>query len=121
MQLLSGPAHLVEIDLLRGEARFPTAEPLPPAPYFVFLSRTQNRKVVEVWPISLDASLPTVSVPLLPEDTDVALDLQQALTTIYDIIGYDELIDYQQAPPGTLTTAELQWVDERLRLAGRRT
>jgi hypothetical protein len=35
-QVLSGSAHLVEIDLLRAGTRFPTAEPLPAAPYFVF-------------------------------------------------------------------------------------
>src|SRR3954453_10990617 len=37
-QILSGAAHLVEIDLLRVGTRFPTAEPLPAVPYFVFIS-----------------------------------------------------------------------------------
>src|SRR5258707_1587193 len=36
-QILSGPAHLIEIDLLRTGTRYPTEEKLPNAPYFVFL------------------------------------------------------------------------------------
>src|SRR5579884_3115678 len=74
-QILSGPAHLVEIDLLRVGARFPTAQPPPAAPYFVFLSRSGQRAVVEAWPIALEQPLPAVAVPLLPGDPDVTLDL----------------------------------------------
>jgi hypothetical protein len=119
-QILSGTAHLVEIDLLRAGTRFPTAEPLPAVPYFVFVSRAERRDRVEVWPIALEQRLPVVSVPLLAGDADIPLDLQQALGVVYDIIGYDELLDYSQQPPGALTPAEAAWVEERLRAAGRR-
>jgi hypothetical protein len=119
-QILSGPAHLLEIDLLRVGTRFPTGQPLPAAPYFVFLSRSGRRGVVEVWPIALEQPLPVVPVPLLAGDPDVPLDLQRALQTVYDIIGYDDLLDYSQAPPGPLTPGELAWVEEQLRQSGRR-
>jgi hypothetical protein len=68
----------------------------------------------------MEQPLPSVPVPLLPGDADATLDLQQALTTVYDIIGYDELIDYSQPPPGPLTPEQRAWVEERLRSAGRR-
>jgi hypothetical protein len=87
----------------------------------VFLSRAQRRQDVEVWPIPLASPLPEVSVPLLAGDADVLLDLQQALTTVYDILGYNELIDYRQPPPGPLSAAEVAWVSEQLRRAGGRT
>jgi hypothetical protein len=119
-QILSGPAHLVEIDLHRVGSRFPTAQPPPAAPYFVFLSRAGQRAVVEAWPIPLDAPLPLIPVPLLPGDPDVQLDLQRALQTVYDIIGYDDLIDYSQPPPGPLSPPEVTWVEEQLRRSGRR-
>jgi hypothetical protein len=119
-QILSGPAHVLEIDLLRVGTRFPTAQPLPDTPYFVFLSRSGRRAVVEVWPIALEQPLPLVPVPLLPGDPDVPLDLQRALHTVYDIIGYDDLIDYSQPAPGSLTPTQLAWVEEQLRRAGRR-
>ena len=119
-QILSSSAHLLEIDLLRPGTRFATAKPLPAAPYFVFLSRAERRKDVEVWPILLESALPEVAVPLLSGDKDIFLNLQQALTTIYDILGYYELIDYLQPPPGPISAAESAWVDEQLRRAGRR-
>jgi hypothetical protein len=117
-RVLSSTAHLVEIDLLRKGARFPAT--LPSAPYFVFVSRAERRKEVEVWPIPLDVPLPTVKVPLLAGDADVDLDLQLALTTIYEIFGYDELIDYTQPPPGPLAASQSAWIDELLKKAGRR-
>jgi hypothetical protein len=120
LQILSGPAHLVAIDLLRVGSRFPTARPLPEVPYFVFLSRAERRGIVEVWPIALEQPLPVVPVPLLPGDPDVPLDLQRALHTVCDIIGYDDLIEYRQPPVGTLTPTQLAWVEEQLRRAGRR-
>jgi hypothetical protein len=119
-EILSGTAHLVEIDLLRVGTRFPTAQPLPAVPYFVFVSRAGRRHEVEVWPVPLEQPLPTVPIPLLPEDAPVPLDLQQALGVVYDIIGYDELLNYAQPPPGPLTPAEAAWVEDQLRRAGRR-
>jgi hypothetical protein len=106
--------------LSRAGTRFATTAPLPPAPYFAFLNRVESRKEVHVWPIRLEVPLPKVPVPLLPGDEDTFLDLQHALATVYDILGYDELIDYQQPPPGPLSPPESAWVEEQLRQAGRR-
>ncbi len=120
LQMLAGDAHLVEVDLLRVGSRFPTAQPLPDAPYFVFISHAGRRRNVDVWPIALDQPLPTFPIPMLPDDPPVPLDLQQALSVVYEIIGYDELIDYRQPLPGPLTPAQAAWVEERLKRAGRR-
>lgn len=119
-QLLSGDVHLVEIDLLRIGTRFPTVQPLPTVPYFVFVSRAGRRGEVEVWPIALEQPLPDVPIPLLAGDPPVLLELQQALGVVYDIIGYDELIDYKLPPPGPLSPVETIWIEEQLRRAGRR-
>jgi hypothetical protein len=78
-QILSGKAHLVEIDLLRAGARFPTREPLPATPYFVFISYAERRQEVQVWPIALEQPLSAVPIPLLPGDPPVQLDLQHWL------------------------------------------
>lgn len=118
--LLAGPAHLIEVDLIRVGRRFPVARELPAAPYFVFLSRALRRSQVEVWPIRFDESLPTVPVPLLPGDADVPLDLQAALATVSTIFGYDETIDYRRPPRGPLSPEEAVGIEERLRQVGRR-
>jgi hypothetical protein len=120
LQVISSGAHLVEIDLLRVGARFPTGEPLPAVPYFVFISHAERRRDVEVWPIALEQQLPVFPIPLLPGDPAAPLDLQEALSVVYNIIGYDSLIDYSLPPPGPLTPTEAKWVEEQLRRDGRR-
>jgi uncharacterized protein DUF4058 len=121
LQILSGPANLVEIDLLRAGTRYPTAKPLPAAPYFVFVCRGKRTSKVELWPIGLYEPLPQqLSIPLLEGDPDATLDLQLAFRTVYDIFAFDESLDYTQPPPGPLTSEQAKWIDERLKSAGRR-
>lgn len=112
--LLLTPTHLLEIDLLHEGRRPPMREQLPNAPYFVFLSRGDQRPFTDVWPIRLQDSLPEVPVPLLPGDPDVALDLQQALSRVYDSIGYDLAINYREPPPVRLPPDDALWVERLL-------
>lgn len=53
-EYLAGPAHYMEIDLLRIGKRFPIATTLPSVPYFIFLSRADQRPCVDTWQITLD-------------------------------------------------------------------
>jgi hypothetical protein len=116
-QILLSTAHLLEIDLRRGR-RVPMAQELPAAPYFVFLSRAEKRPRTEVWPITLPTPLPVVAVPLLSGDQDVALDLQQALTAAYDLLGLDLAIDYTQQPEIPLAAEDATWATALLQDAG---
>jgi hypothetical protein len=75
---------------------------------------------MEVWPIALGNPLPTVPVPLLAGDTDVLLDLQAAFTAVYDLLGYDLIVDYTQPPDVPLAGSEAAWVAAHLRTAGLR-
>lgn len=113
-RILLSSAHLLEIDLLREGERLSMQQPLPPVPYFVFLSRTERRPLTEIWPIHLDESLPIVAVPLLPGDADVPLDLQEAFTASYDLIGYALVVDYQQPPVIPLPAVYSAWARERI-------
>ena len=119
--LFRSSVHLVEIDLLRGGERPPLEKPVPPAPYYITLSRANRRPKVEVWAIQLKDPLPCLPVPLREPDPDAALDLQAILRTVYEAGGYDMLIDYSQPPPPPkLSDAESQWLDEILTAAARR-
>jgi hypothetical protein len=120
-RLLLGTAHLLEIDLLREGQRVPMQQPLPSTPYFVFLSRYEDRPLSDIWPITLDSPLPTVPVPLLPGDADVGLDLQAAVTSVYEQCGYDMAVDYSKPPEIPLSHDLASWADERLRASGLRT
>lgn len=93
-RILVSTSHLLEINLLRNGTRAPMRRELPESPYFVFLSRWQRCPITDIWEISLEQPLPTVPVPLLPGDKDVALNLQAAFTTAYDSVGYDLVLDY---------------------------
>lgn len=117
-RILMSTAHLLEIDLLRQGSRVPMQEPLPEAPYFVFLSRAEKRPFLDIWPIHLPERLPIIPVPLLPGDDDVTLDLQQALDTIYDELGYDLSINYAQPLEVPLVGETDAWATEQLQAAG---
>jgi hypothetical protein len=121
-RILLSPAHLIEIDFLRKGQRVPMREPLPDAPYFVLVGRAEMRPVTDVWPILLTERLPNaVPVPLLPGDADATLDLQTALTTIYDLLGYDLAVNYAAPPEIPLSPDEDAGADALLRAAGKRT
>jgi hypothetical protein len=117
-RLLLSTTHLVEIDLLHVGQRVPMQQPLPPTPYFVFVSRSEKRPIIDVWPIAMSQSLPTVWIPLLPGDDDVTLDLQSAFNAAYNLVGYDLILDYSRAPEAPLIAEELNWVEQRLRVRG---
>lgn len=117
-ELLGGPAHYLEIDLLRIGKRFPVMSTLPSVPYFVFLSRANRRPRTETWPIVLNQPLPKVPVPLLPVDVDVTLDLQLAWNTIYNLYAYDRVVSHEGKPRVKLSVEQQSWADECLRKAG---
>ena len=118
-ELLNSAVHYIEIDLLRIGERFPVIGPLPSVPYFVFLSRSERRPHIETWPISLNAALPLVQVPLLSGDADVELDLAMAFQTIYEHYEYDLDINYASGPAVALSPEQQTWADERLHATGR--
>ncbi len=121
LDILRTPTHLLEIDLLRQGERLVLHGQLPPAAYYVFLSRTNRRPRTQVWPIALPEALPSVPVPLLRPDPDVALELQAAVRSCFELVGYERLLDYAQPPPPpALNDLENAWLAGCLRRAGLR-
>jgi hypothetical protein len=120
-QIFASTAHLMEIDLLRAGQRPQLARPLPPASYFIFLSRVERRPQIEIWPLSLRESIKLVPVPLLRPDPPVALDLGAAIHEAYRRGRYDLDIDYNAPPPPPeLSPEDAAWLDGHLRERGLR-
>ncbi len=94
-QILQSAVHLVEIDLLLQGERLPTVEPLPEADFYVFVSRGNARPAVEVYRWKLNQPLPTIRVPLLTEDPDLLLNLQEAYEQTFARACYDMRLDYE--------------------------
>lgn len=101
-------AHWMEIDLLRAGERYPQVAQR--SDYCVILWPAATTKMLG-WFVDLRDRLPTVSVPLRAPDADVLLDLQQALTTVYDRAHYADSIDYDGVVPDPpLRPADQAWV-----------
>jgi uncharacterized protein DUF4058 len=114
--LLRTDVHLLEIDLLRAGQRPPLETQLPDLPYFVFLSRGEQRPRVDIWPLKFQEPIPLLPVPLLAPDPDAPLDLGQAIQTIYDEAAYDLRIDYHQSSPKPdFAPNNAIWLDTHLR------
>jgi hypothetical protein len=110
--VLRGPVHLVEIDLLRAGPAMPAAE-RPECVYSVLISRAEDRPTAGFWPIGLRDALPTIPVPLLAGDSDARLDLRAVIDRVYDEAGYRFFL-YDRVPEPPLTGLDVEWA-ERLR------
>ncbi|MEM7539254.1 MAG: DUF4058 family protein [Chloroflexota bacterium] len=98
-ELLGSDVHVMQIDLLRRGERSPLETEIPTAPYYVTLSRIEERPEIDVWAIQLQSRLPIVPIPLIMPDRDVALDLGMIVRSVYQRGGYGTRIDYTQPVP----------------------
>jgi len=109
-ELRNSGVNVLEIDLLRRDARTLPDERLRGVPYRVSLTRAFEHKI-EIWPVRLQDELPLVPVPLRYPDPDVPLDLSQTHAEVYDESAYDLSINYREsAPPPPLASEELEWM-----------
>jgi Protein of unknown function (DUF4058) len=112
MEILNGPAHLVEIDLLRGGPPLP-ADDRPDCSYSILVIRVEKRPDAAFWPIGLGDRLPAVPVPVRAPDPDARLDLQVVLDQIYDDAGYANYI-YEGTSHPRLDSDDAIWARQFL-------
>ena len=121
-EILDGQVHLVEIDLLRA-GRHTTAVPrdrLASAAsdfdYHVSIHQFDNLEDYFVYPIRLNETLPQITLPLLPGDPPVPLDLQAVFQRTYDAGLYRREIKYHEdTPVPPLSEAWQEWAREILK------
>ena len=124
-EILRSRVHLVEIDLLRVGVPT-TVVPIDAAvrtagffDYHVCVHRWDRPNVCFVYPIQLQGRLPVVSIPLLPDDRPVVVDLKAVLDRAYDSGRYRQRARYrEQPPPPPLHPNQAVWVEQLLRAAG---
>ncbi|MGE0712618.1 MAG: DUF4058 family protein [Planctomycetota bacterium] len=109
---LASPAHLVEIDLLRGGHRVPMSAPLPPGEYLVIVSDARRRPQCEVYAVGLRERLPTFGIPL-SGDERVTVDLQAVFDGVYDDGAFDLAVDYARPPRPPLGGDDAAWAAQR--------
>ena len=113
--LLDGPVHLVEIDLLRAGRRMPMAE-TPDSDYLILSSIAERRPEIDLWPFSVRDPLPVLPVPLRDGEF-VPFDLRAVLDRVYEASRY-ELQIYAYPPDPPLSPADAAWAAGMLRDAG---
>lgn len=67
------------------------------------------------------STLPSVPIPLRPEDPEVELDLQAVLNHVYDRAVSDMAIDSRSDPTHLIKIERAAWADRLLGGSGRQT
>lgn len=107
--LLYQKVNLVELDLLHGGRRMPTAIPLPPADYYYLVARSEERPDAEVSSWTLRDPLPRLPVPLLEPDPDIFFDLAAVFNTTYERARFGRKLPYKGPLPASLGNEDCQW------------
>jgi hypothetical protein len=112
--IINSPVNLVELDMLRGGARLPTASPLPAADYYAFVRRASQRYKAALTFWSLADPLPSIQVPLKPADEDVRLELGQVFRSVFDRARYQNALNYALPVRPPLSDGQNRWAQEPL-------
>lgn len=107
-RVLTAQTHLVEIDLLRGQAQMPLGTDTK-TNYRILVSRSHTRPKAELYGFNLQTPIPTFYLPLKPGDSEPEINLKAILDDIYDRAGYSFRIDYKQPPKPGLDKTDQQW------------
>lgn len=115
-RVLGTRTNLVEIDLIRAGDPMPMRLPpgVPPGDYRIVVSRSPTRPRADVYAFSLRDPIPAVPVPLLPDDQEPLVPLNQLLHELYDRAGYDLTVDYAGPLDPPLAPDDSVWIASRL-------
>ena len=116
--ILSSASHLVEIDLLRGDAPMPMQGTAQLAHYHILVSRAEQRPQAELYAATIRDPLPEFPVPLKATDEMVLVNLQAIFSGVYERASYDLRIDYSQPlPPPSFSEADKDWIASLIAVA----
>ncbi|MBC6472334.1 MAG: DUF4058 family protein [Hormoscilla sp. GM102CHS1] len=117
-RVLGSATNLVEIDLLRGGKPMPFFGANISSDYRILVSRENQRPYADLYAFNLPEAIPSFPLPLQSGDVEPVVDLQRLLNEIYDLSGYDLVIDYSKNPEPPLSEANAAWASSWLREKG---
>ena len=123
-ELRNSRVNVVEIDLLRGGPHTTAVSYNPvaqagPFDYHVCVRKMDELTRYLVYPVRLAERLPELSIPLLPGDPDVKIELQAVFQRCYDTGPYRRALTYRgRVPEPPLTAEQTAWVESLLRDKG---
>lgn len=108
-EILRQHLHLIEIDLLVGGHRIPTAEALPQDDYYVFVAHRDRRPLCDVYHWSVRQPLPAIPIPLAAPDPDLIVELQPVFAEVYVRGRYERRLRYGAPPRARLSSTDRAW------------
>lgn len=118
--ILETRTNLVEIDLLRKGQPMPIVDNKIQSHYRILVYRGDTRPIADLYAFNLQNVIPSFSLPLRSDDREPVINLQELLNEIYDVSGYDLVVDYNQEAVPALSEQDKVWVDEILKEKGLR-
>jgi hypothetical protein len=109
-QILASATNLIEIDLLRGGKPLPIEGEIL-GDYRILVCRGNQRPTGDLYAFSLREAIPTIAVPLLPEEAEPSLALQKVMDYVFDRGRYHLAIDYQQPLQPQLSGTDRVWAE----------
>jgi Protein of unknown function (DUF4058) len=97
-EILATRTNLVEIDLLRSGKPMPLAENATSTHYRILVCRGDSRPYADLYAFNIQDLIPLFPLPLRSGDTEPIINLHALLNDIYDVSGYDLVIDYHKQP-----------------------
>ncbi len=117
-QVLASRSNLVEIDLLRKGDPMPMMGNDIQSHYRILVCRGDRRPYADLYAFNLQDIIPSFALPLRSGDTEPIIDLQALLNEVYDIYGYDLVVDFSQQSVPALSETDAAWVDALLQEKG---
>ena len=88
--------------------------------YRILICRGDNRPYADLYAFNVQDIIPSFPLPLRSGDTEPIINLYTLLNNIYDISGYDLVINYNKQPVPNLIKEDDAWGDTLLREQGLR-
>jgi hypothetical protein len=115
-EILYSATSYIEIDFLRA------GEPLSLHPkmvsdYRILVSRGWKRWKMQLYLFNLPTPIPDIPLPLLPQDTEPLIPLNQILHETYTRARFDLQIDYKNTAVPPLPPAQEEWAQQLIRSA----
>jgi hypothetical protein len=100
-----------EIDLLRGGEPMPLRNAPPKCDYRILVCRPRKGRNADLYGFAYRDAIPDVPIPLLPEDPEPLLQLNDVLHEVAGKAPYNLTIDYSRAPQPPLRAEDETWAD----------
>ncbi|MDM8558416.1 DUF4058 family protein [Candidatus Parabeggiatoa sp. HSG14] len=113
LEVLSSLTHLIEIDLIRKGKPF-SMKIKGKNDYRIIISRSPHRPSADIYLFGVRDKIPDFPIPLRDGEPEPVLPLNKIVHDLYDLGGYDLVIDYQQPPVPALSKEDAQWATQLL-------